>query len=164
MHAHGLQPTRIIADAELGPALRARVSGAEVLALGDDEVARLTMEDARVGAVLARRGTLGDELAYLAAAEPGLPRDVELALSVAAQRMLRAFAERLPGFHASSLPYLFASFLDVTAQVDAEPARWVVRLSRPPLQFVLGLSGVARGEHRPSWRPELTVALSQDEG
>jgi hypothetical protein len=164
MHAHGLVSPRIVADAELGPALRARASGGEVLALDDDEVARLALEDQRVGAVLARRGTLGKELAYLAAREPALPRAVDLALSVAAQRMLRAFAARLPGFHASSLPYLFASFLDVAARVEVEPARWVARLSRPPLQFVLALSGVARGEHHPSWSPQLAVALCQDEG
>jgi hypothetical protein len=164
MQEQGLVPARVVADAELGPVLRAPASGVEVLGFDDDEVARLAVEDVRVGAVLARRSTLGSELAYLGAREPRLPRAADLALSVAAQRMLRAFAARLPGFHASGLPYLFANFLDVAARVEVEPARWVVQLSRPPLQFVLALSGVARGEHRPSWRPQLAVALCQDEG
>ncbi|HEX2093054.1 MAG TPA: hypothetical protein VHG28_11655, partial [Longimicrobiaceae bacterium] len=153
---------RILADPGFDGALRTRPGGAEVHPPDGDEAARLATEDPRVRAVLARRGKLAEDLGWLAAPALGLPRVADLALSVVAQGVLRAFAARLPGFHASGLPYLFASFLDVAATVEVEPERWVVRLGRPPLQFVLALSGAARGEHRPGWMRGITLALCQE--
>ncbi|HVG43111.1 MAG TPA: hypothetical protein VM890_00220, partial [Longimicrobium sp.] len=119
--------------------------------------------DPRIEAILARRPQLRGDLDFLAAPALGLPRAADLALSVAVQGMLREVAARLQGFGASSLPYLHARFLDLGAVVEVEPERWVARLGRPPLQFVLSASGLARGEHHPTWLSH-PVSVCQEEG
>ncbi|MBN1439690.1 MAG: hypothetical protein JW929_09795 [Anaerolineales bacterium] len=74
----------------------------------------------------------------------------------AAQNALRAFAQRLPGFARSGLPYLHRNFLDLTASLEEFPERRVVRLGRPPLDLVLSMAGLNRASHRlrgPDARP-----------
>ena len=89
-------------------------------------------------------------------------RAADLALAVAAQQVLRAFARRFPGFAGSSQPYLFANLLDVSATLQEEPDRRLVRIGRPPLQFVLGRSGMARGSFRLSWLDASRFVLFQE--
>jgi len=106
---------------------------------------------------------LPDDLSFLAFPEPfGVVRSFDLALSVAAQGVLRAFARRLPGFAGSSLPYLYSNFLDFTASLEDEPERRVVRLGRPPLDIVLNMTGMARKEYRLDWLDERPLVLFQE--
>jgi hypothetical protein len=84
---------------------------------------------------------------------------VDNALNLAAQRLLRAFAWRLPGFAESSLSYLSANFLSFSASVEDEASRRVVYLGRPPLHLILGLTGMSRGTYRLSWLDDRPFAL-----
>jgi hypothetical protein len=78
-------------------------------------------------------------------------------------RILRRFARRLPGFAASSDAYLRGHFLDCAASIDADTDRVVVTLSRVPLDLVLMMSGLNRGErHWPSLDPRPFVLFRGD--
>lgn len=108
----------------------------------------------------ARLDQVPADLAYLLLRGPlKLDRPLDLALSVAAQGLLRAFSWRLPGFAASSLPYLYRNFLDFPGSVEEEPERRVVRLGRPPLHLVLNLTGMIRGSYSVSWLDARPLAL-----
>ena len=72
-------------------------------------------------------------------------------LTFGAQRVMRGFAARLPGFGQSRHDYLHRNFLDFAATLDYEPARIVVRLGRPPLHLMLGLTGASRGSIQFDW-------------
>jgi hypothetical protein len=69
-------------------------------------------------------------------------------LALAVQNVMRAFANRLPGFSRSSLPHLRLNFLDLTASVEELPDRRVVRLGRPPLDLILSMAGLNRRSFR----------------
>jgi hypothetical protein len=134
----GIQPTQVLTDLEFESHLDARQPS---------------------------RNQLSADVGYLAApAALGLSRRVDLALSIVAQGVLRAVAARLPGFVASSPSYLFSNFLDIGGSLQDEPARRVVGLGKPPLQLVLAMSGLARGEYRLSWLPDRPFVLFQGEG
>jgi hypothetical protein len=75
----------------------------------------------------------------------------DLALSVAAQCVLRLFACKLPGFARSSLNYLYSNFLDCCAVVEETQDQRVVCVGRPPLHLVLGMAGLNRCNYRLSW-------------
>jgi hypothetical protein len=75
----------------------------------------------------------------------------DLAMSIAAQRVMRQLSWRLPGFSQSSLPYLYANFLDFRAGVEAEPDRYVVRVGTPPLNIILAITGLQRTSFNLSW-------------
>jgi hypothetical protein len=93
---------------------------------------------------------LNDDLEYLTS--PAFTSaDFNLALSVAAQRVMRQFAWRLPGFSRSSLPYLYTNFLDFRASVAPEPDRHVVRVGTPPLNIILAITGLQRASFNLSW-------------
>jgi hypothetical protein len=64
--------------------------------------------------------------------------------------VLRNFAWKLPGFALSSLPHLFANFLDCSAAVEASEL-CVVRLGRAPLHLILGMAGLNRRSYQLSW-------------
>jgi hypothetical protein len=89
-------------------------------------------------------------------------RSVDLGISVAAQGVMRAFAWRLPGFAGSSLQYLYNNFLDFGASVEEEFERRIVRLSNPPLNVVLNMTGMARKTYRLSWLDERSLVLVQE--
>jgi hypothetical protein len=84
---------------------------------------------------------------------------LDLVLSVAARRLLRALAGGLPGFSSSPLPYLRGNFLELTAEVTDEPERRVVRLSRSPLHIILDITGKSRASYRLSWMGERPFVL-----
>jgi hypothetical protein len=86
-------------------------------------------------------------------------RAADLALSVAAQAMLRDLSWRLPGFAFSSPGYLWANVLNIQARVDPAPERWVVGLGRPPLALLLNLTGLARGSYTLPWLDGRTIHL-----
>ena len=87
---------------------------------------------------------------------------VDLALSVVAQSVIRDFGYRLPGFAASSLGYLHANFLNMTASLERQAERWVVRLGRPPLNVILNMTGMARATYNLNWRDGPPFALFQE--
>ena len=136
----GFVPERVAVDPAFGEPVRSAL----------DRRRETTLDQA------IRRKTAADinELIQPTALRAARPAD--LALSVAAQQVLRAFAWRLPGFAASSPSYLAANLLDVPAVLVDEAERRLVRLEQPPLQYVLGLTGMARStylirrlDHRP---------------
>jgi len=121
-------------------------------------------EDQVLQEVLRRFDQLSSELSYLATPQAfGLSRPLDLALSVAAQNIMRMFAWRLPGFARSSLPYISSNFLSVTASLEDEDERRVVRLGEPPLHFILNLSGMNRSTYRISWLDSRPFALFREE-
>ena len=116
-----------------------------------------------IGKRLARLGELSRELSYLAL--PDLLKcspTLDLALSVAAQHILRNFAWRLPGFGELNLPYLSCNFLDFPASVEEETTRRLVRLSSPPLRLVLGITGMMRQTYRLGWLDERPLTLFEE--
>jgi hypothetical protein len=87
---------------------------------------------------------------------------VDVALSRVARHVYRSFARRLPGFAKSSIPYLFGNFLDFSASIQHEPLRCVVRIGRPPLHFVLRMTGNTRQTYRLSWLDERPFVLFEE--
>jgi hypothetical protein len=75
---------------------------------------------------------------------PFLPVELDRLLRHAAAAVLHRFAHRLPGFSLSSPPYLWRNFLDVKARVTLTPELVTAELSRPPLEVILGLTGMMR--------------------
>jgi hypothetical protein len=80
-------------------------------------------------------------------------------LTLGAQRVMREFARRLPGFGQSRYGYLYGNFLDFPATFEYEPARIVARLGRPPLHLILGLIGASRATMRFDWLDARSLAL-----
>jgi hypothetical protein len=78
-------------------------------------------------------------------------RSADLALSVAAQGVLRLFACKLPGFARSSFNHLYSNFLSCCAAVEEKADQRVVFLARPPLHLVLAMSGLNRCSYHLSW-------------
>jgi hypothetical protein len=76
-----------------------------------------------------------------------------------ANRLLGAFADRLPGLRGSSAPYLRRQFLQVGGTLQLEPQRLTARLIRPPLAIVLTIAGMT-GEQGPlPWRRRRGLAI-----
>jgi len=154
----------ILSDELFVEALRSAFPSLQVEEYHSASATRMAEEDASLKETLARLDKLTSELSYLSMASVFcLSGSVDLALSVASQGVLRAFAWRLPGFARSSLPYLTGNFLDFPGSIEDEPARHVVRLGRPPLNFILNITGMARSTYRVSWLDERPFALFQEE-
>lgn len=106
-----------------------------------------------------------DDIAYLKAPSLGLPEPLESQAILAAQNVLRAVAYRIPGFGYSSLPYLYANFLEMSVALTVQGERRIALLSRPPLHLVLGMTGLASAtfspEHSRDARP-ITLRLGGD--
>ena len=129
-------------------------------ALSLANVERQLPNEESISKTLARLGDLSHELSYLALPESlKCSPTLDLALSVAAQHVLRNFAWRLPGFPESTLPYLSSNFLDFPASLEEETTRRVVRLSSPPLRLVLGITGMMRQTYRLGWLDERPLSL-----
>ena len=80
-------------------------------------------------------------------------------ITVAAQSVLRDFANRLPGFANSSLGYLFANFLDISARMEEAPNRRMVTLSRPSLNVILNMTGLMRTQCLLGWLPGSPIEI-----
>lgn len=135
-------------------------------ALAEEQVNRFLTEidTYRIrGDVPDRAGDITEDVGYLSLPE-SMCRTAAFdhALSVAAETIMRSLAWRLPGFVHSSLPYLYTNFLDFAARLEDEPARRVVRLSRPPLHLVLALTGITRSSYRVTWLGERPFVLFPD--
>jgi len=106
------------------------------------------------------------ELAYFALAgrplPPGVGADADLAATVAARAVLRAFAARLRGFAAASPEHLGRNFLAAPGTVRVADGVVDVRVRPPPLHVVLRLAGRdADAFTLPDGRPA-RVALDPD--
>jgi hypothetical protein len=124
---------------------------------------QMVEEDATLKETLTRLDKLPSDLSHLSMPTSfRISRSFDLALSVAAQGVMRALAWRLPGFARSGLPYLYGNFLDISGSVQDEPARRVVRVGRPPLNIVLGVTGMAHKTYQVSWLDERPFALFQE--
>lgn len=135
----------------------------KMLSLEDGIEQTKSDEENQAASGLARLDKLPDDLSYLALPDSfRLAHALDLALSVAAQHVLRAFAWRLPGFAESNLPYLARNFLDFAGSLEEEPARRVVRVGRPPLHLVVGLTGMMRQTYQLSWLDERPLMLFQE--
>lgn len=77
-----------------------------------------------------------------------LPDDFAEVVLLTSQALLREFAIRLPGFAASSIPFLHENFLEFAASVSEEETRQVVYADKPPLHIVLALNGMSRKRFR----------------
>ena len=92
------------------------------------------------------------DLTYLALPRDlPVPRSADLALSVAAQGVLRSFAAKLSGFARSSLDYLYRNFLDGAAALEEAADQNVITLARPPLHLVLAMAGLNRRRYHVNW-------------
>jgi hypothetical protein len=121
---------------------------------------RSRVEDDQTDRILERVDKLADDLSFLTLPDSiKLSTIVDRVLTIAAQHLLRAFAWRLPGFAASSLPYLSANFLNFSAGFEEEATRRVVYVGRPPLHLVSGLTGMSRQMYRLSWLDERPLCL-----
>jgi hypothetical protein len=79
----------------------------------------------------------------------------QAAIYEAAEATLVRFARRLPGFSASTPAYIRSNALSVTAAIEREPERIVVRLSRPPLYVLLAMTGLTRRRYDIPWLSEI---------
>jgi hypothetical protein len=152
----------LLADDDLLPSLRVGSIGRACEAISGHVGARAIRSSPRVAETVTRLESLPADLDYLR-----MPRELrttptaERRLAVAAQRILRRFAQSLPGFELSGLSYLDRNFLAFDARVEATPERWVVQLSPPPLNLVLSMSGQTRATHRVSWLADREIVLYQ---
>ncbi|WP_454698348.1 hypothetical protein [Arthrobacter humicola] len=110
----------------------------------------------------ASRARLVLDLSYLLSErDPAPESDIGLqrAVAVAARAGLGHFARRLPGFAASSLPYLSDRFLTPGGVILEVGESLFVQLPSPPLRVVLALAGLDRITVRVPWVPyAVTIA------
>lgn len=92
---------------------------------------------------------LDGDVDHVVAQTDGLPPAWSLLFAMSAQRVLRRFLRRLPGFSASHLTYAQCNLLEFSASADAQAERIVVLLGRPSLGLILNLTGCDRGTR--SW-------------
>ena len=85
------------------------------------------------------------------------------AVVAAAEQILMRFARRLPGFAAAPPDHLRRNFLDISASVEREPSRIVVRLARPPLHVLLSMTGLIRRTYTLPWLSDVPVELYPEE-
>lgn len=79
------------------------------------------------------------------------PRIWADAFQVLAAALLRAFADRLPGFSASSRPFLLKNFIELPGRLLVEENRVRVKIDFAPHWPVLRLAGADRPVEAPSW-------------
>ena len=151
----------LLCDAILLERIRTEFPGLKVVSFED--AARQVPNEDSIDKTLARLGRLSDDLSYLSLLKSlEFSSALDLALSVAAQHVMRSFAWRLPGFAESNLPYLSSNFLDFPASFEEETTRRVVRLSSPPLHLVLGITGMMRQTYRLGWLDERPLTLFEE--
>ncbi|MFL5256255.1 MAG: hypothetical protein ACJ8AI_25830 [Rhodopila sp.] len=112
----------------------------------------------------------GFRLADLADWAAGLPGPAEAIgrgplarFAAASAAVLSAFARTLPGFAASSPDYLRRNFLNVRARVTCGADLIEVELARPPLDLVLGITGMMRERLDLPWLDPRPIQLRPTE-
>jgi hypothetical protein len=164
LHMMAEQEGILYSDPSLVPLLRENLPQLNVVDLSDRAAAPAEAETRGIDALIARLDKLQDDLEFLRLPTClKIARPLDRALSIAAQQLLRGLAWRLPGFAGSNLPYLSRNFLEFAATIEADDARHVVRIGRPPLHLILSMTGMTRQSYRLSWRDERPFALFQQE-
>jgi hypothetical protein len=154
----------LCSDPPLIDMLQAEFTGLHVIKLSDHTIDMAGPGKPAIDAIVARLDKLPEELEFLRSPQSfAIARQLDLALSIVAQHLLRQIAYGLPGFAGSNLPYLSRNFFEFAATVEEEPARRVVRLGRPPLHLILNMTGLNRQSYRLSWLDERPFALFQGE-
>lgn len=154
-------PHMIVADATSGIWLAIvdaaePVDGALIPPLAGLPISPLVPDDAMTARMVA-------DLRFL------MPADTDTdasgrAVAVAARAGLGHFARRLPGFGASSLPYLSDRFLTPGGVIaDLGDSIWV-RLPSPPLLVVLALAGLDRTTVEVPWLQPVVTITHEDTG
>jgi hypothetical protein len=160
----GHEETILLCDERFIEAMHSALPDLPIVSLQSPVAQEHAVEDQAVQETLKRLDKLSSELAHLTLPVTfGRSRSCDLTLSIAAQAIMRLFAWRLPGFARSSLPHLYANFLDISASLEEEDARYVVRLRPPPLNFILHLSGMNRRSYTLSWLDERPFMLFPEE-
>ena len=164
LHMMAEQEGILYSDPSLVPLLRENLPQLNVVDLSDRAAAPAEAETRGIDALIARLHKLQDDLEFLRLPTClKIARPLDGALSIAAQQLLRGLAWRLPGFAGSNLLYLSRNFLEFAATIEADDARHVVRIGRPPLHLILNMTGMTRQSYRLSWRDERPFALFQQE-
>jgi hypothetical protein len=164
LHMMAEQEGILYSDPSLVPLLRENLPQLNVVDLSDRAAAPAEAETCGIDALIARLDKLQDDLKFLRLPTClKIARPLDRALSIAAQQLLRGLAWRLPGFAGSNLPYLSRNFLEFAATIEADDARHIVRIGRPPLHLILSMTGMTRQSYRLSWRDERPFALFQQE-
>jgi hypothetical protein len=154
-------PIALLCDPTLTNRLPLEIGCIPVRTWDSPEAVAWVAEDTALATCLERARSPDQELNYLSLVSLlRSVRHVDLALSLAARDVLRAFAWRLPGFDWSSVDYLYANFLNVSASIQPEPDRWTVRLTRPPLHIVLRMTGGSEGFYSVQWLDERVIAIT----
>lgn len=157
-----LQPVLLChpADAELIRSLSPQIT---VMDLNDFETIESSEIAGEAKPMLSALSRLDEALNYFSLPSGfGLSRVLDRALSVASQGLLRDFAWRLSGFAWSHPDFLYQNFLNCRAILEEEPARRVVRLSPPPLNLILNITGLNRAKYDLSWLKGLPFELFPD--
>jgi hypothetical protein len=138
---------RMLADHRAQQTLTAREARHRYrIAIDDDGVWR-TLNHAPARADDTPDEAIGADIGHLLATAT-VPHTWMLLFALTAQRVLKRFLRKLPGFAASHLPYAQRNLLEFGASVDAQPERIVVLLGRPPLGMILNFTGSNRGMRR----------------
>lgn len=87
-------------------------------------------------------------------------RDLDLAWSLIARALMRAFALRLMGFDQSSMPYLYRNFLAGTSTVHLQQDLVEVQLPCSPLHTILRMAGVHGQSYALPWLNDTQVTLA----
>jgi hypothetical protein len=154
----------LYSDPSLVPLLRENFPHLNIADLSDRAAAPAEAQTRGIDALIARLDKLQDDLEFLRLPTClKIARPLDQTLSIAAQQLLRGLAWRLPGFAGSNLPYLSRNFLEFAATIEADDARHVVRIGRPPLHLILNMTGMTRQSYRLSWLDERPFALFQQE-
>jgi len=84
-------------------------------------------------------------------APPDLPPFDNPTIELLSHSLLADFANRLPGFAASSRQYLHDNFLACAATIEREEHRSIVTIGRAPLSLILIVAGINRQHYELSW-------------
>ena len=91
------------------------------------------------------------------------PEPLDRLLSALAHRLRTGWRAAAPGFAGSSPTYLARNFLAVSARVETGEEGLCVTLSRPPLDMVLAMTGLARARLTLDWLTPPRLELRQGE-
>jgi hypothetical protein len=149
--ATGQQPTVIMVDHALGPALGYAGEMPEVIVVSEAETA--DANDTYSELVAAHRTehqALQAALAALAHGRLGL-LDADLTMALTAMALLRVWARWLRRFATSSIPYILENFIRRTGLLYADDNAILVEMEPRPLDVVIEMAGYTAELERQAW-------------
>lgn len=88
--------------------------------------------------------------------------NIDMALSVMSQSVMRDFSFCLSGFSDSSLSFLYDNFLAFSAQMEKVENGYHVHLGRPSLNVILNMTSLQREQVSLPWHSSLSLSLFPD--